>query len=69
MNPEYIIFEDIINGDFFIVTLDRVSRYPIPKQYKQISTHNHVKPAMIEMKRLQKLRDAQIPEFLREQAS
>jgi len=69
MNPEYTLFQDTQNGDFFIVTTDRVNRFCIPSQFKQYRSYKSAALALLEMKRVQTLRDTKLPYFLVEQAS
>ncbi len=69
MNPEYTLFQDIQNGDFFVVTTDRVNRFSIPKQFREYRSYKSVALALLEMKRLQNARGTALPYFLREQAS
>lgn len=69
MNPEYSLFQDIQNGDFFVVTTDRINRFSIPKQFKQYRSYKSMALALLEMKRLQTERGTSLPYFLREQAS
>ena len=68
MNPEYTLFQDTQNGDFFIVTTDRVNRFSIPSQFKQYCSYKSAALALLEMKRMQASRDTQLPYFLMEQA-
>jgi hypothetical protein len=69
MKPIFVIHQDRMNSEYFIVTRREDEILEKPQQFRFIREFKSLSLAFLERNRLQKIRDLKTPDFLQRQAS
>jgi hypothetical protein len=68
MKPIYVLHLDLSNGQYFIVTRNKTEKLITPPAFRALREFRSNALAILEMNRLQAIRNHSMPAFLVEQA-